>query len=260
MRHAKRQAMAQNAAKKEKQTKQRASPILRGAVTLTFLGLISFGGYQALVHPETPLPRAWNPTQPLRVSDPVTPITYWKLNRTASDGASCMAALDSAASWQPLADFEVSDQCHIRDRVDLRSVGLARMNTVETRCAIALRLAMWERHSLQPAAQAVFGADLTGIDHFGSYSCRTMRISAGRTARMSTHATADAIDIAGFRFSDGRSLRLIDDWTGDTSAARFLRAARDGACDWFNLTLSPDYNRLHADHFHLQSTGWGLCR
>ena len=77
---------------------------------------------------------------------------------------------------------------------------------------------------------------------------------------MSTHATADAVDITGFRFADGRQLRLISDWDSSGRDAAFLRAARDGACDWFGLTLSPDFNALHADHFHLQARGWGGCR
>ncbi|MDO6590381.1 MULTISPECIES: extensin family protein [Rhodobacterales] len=77
---------------------------------------------------------------------------------------------------------------------------------------------------------------------------------------MSTHATAEAIDISGFQFSNGERISLIRDWDGNTSQAQFLRAARDGACSFFKLTLSPEYNALHADHFHLQSRGWGLCR
>ncbi|MEO0904037.1 MAG: extensin family protein, partial [Pseudomonadota bacterium] len=100
----------------------------------------------------------------------------------------------------------------------------------------------------------------SSIDHFGSYSCRVMRTSSGPSTRMSTHATADAIDIAGFGLSDGTRIRLLADWGPDGPKADFLRAVRDGACEWFSLTLSPDYNRLHADHFHLQSRGWGLCR
>jgi len=65
--------------------------------------------------------------------------------------------------------------------------------------------------------------------------------------------------ITGFQFEDGRRLRLIDDWDGGGAEAEFLRQARDGACTWFATTLGPDYNALHADHFHLQSRGWGTC-
>ena len=260
MRHAKRQAMAQSAAQEKAEKNKRAHPIIRSLVTLIFLIFVSFAGYQAVVHPDTPLPAAWNPMQPLQISDPVTPITSWKLSRAAADGEICRAVLQGAAGWQNLPDLTTSEQCHIRDRISLRTVGQTQVAPFETRCAIALRMAMWEEHTLQPAAQEFFGTQLTGIDHFGSYSCRRLRTTSGPSARMSTHATADAIDIAGFRLADGRSLRLLDHWNGNTTSASFLRAARDGACKWFSLTLSPDYNRLHADHFHLQSTGWGLCR
>lgn len=260
MRHAKRQAMAQDAAKKQSDKKRSGHPIISGVVSLFLVVLIGLGGHQLVYHPDTPLPPQWNPTQPLLVSDPVTPITSWKLDRAAANGAACLGALNGVAALQSMANLETSDQCHIRDRVSLTSVGGTRLNDVETRCAIALRLAMWERHSLQPAALDILGSALTGIDHIGSYNCRALRTSSGQSKRMSTHATADAIDIAGFRFADGRKVNLISGWYSETVDAQFLRAARDSACDWFKLTLSPDYNRLHADHFHLQSKGWGLCR
>ncbi len=260
MRHAKRQEIAQDAAKKTSEKKRRGHPALRAVAALLFAGALGYGGYQSVMHPDSPLPDAWNPAQPLQISDPITPITGWKLNRAVANIDQCAATLAGHASWQLMSDLEDSDQCHIRGRINLRSVGQASLADVETRCALALRMAMWERHSLQVAAQSILGTQVTGIDHFGSYSCRRMRTTSGSGGRWSTHATANAIDIAGFRFADGRGTRLLQDWGRGGAMDDFLKAARAGACDWFNLTLSPDYNALHADHFHLQSTGWGLCR
>jgi hypothetical protein len=260
MRHAKRQQMAQDAARKTRDKTTRSRAVLRGLAAFLFAGLFAFGGYQVLVHPDTPLPREWNPTKSLAVADPVTPLTGWKLNRAAASANACLAALDGYASLQALAPLEDSEQCYIRDRVEVRQVGQARLNPVETRCAIALRAAMWEQHSLQPAATEFLGTSVNRIAHIGSYNCRRLRTSGGTSTRMSTHATADAIDIAGFDLADGTQIRLLRDWEPPGPKADFLRAARDGACDWFSLTLSPDHNRLHADHFHLQSRGWGLCR
>jgi len=77
---------------------------------------------------------------------------------------------------------------------------------------------------------------------------------------MSLHATAEAIDIGGFELTNGRRISLLADWNGEQDAQSFLREAKNGACKWFATTLGPDYNSLHADHFHLQSRGWGLCR
>ncbi|RZL73462.1 MAG: extensin, partial [Sphingomonas sp.] len=55
------------------------------------------------------------------------------------------------------------------------------------------------------------------------------------------------------------------DWKGDDPKAAFLRDVRDGACQLFATTLSPDYNAAHADHLHLDqanrgSMGWRACR
>ena len=77
-------------------------------------------------------------------------------------------------------------------------------------------------------------------------------------------AQANAIDIAGFVLEGGRRVTLLRDWNSDDPATRaFLREARDGACDLFATTLSPDYNRAHADHFHLDVAargGYRVCR
>lgn len=239
--------------------KGRARP-LRAA----FFSLLVFGGIVGtglVFHPDTPLPDGWNPIKPLVVSDDLTPLTYWKLSRTANVPAACVAALQEAADIRTAPTFQAAnDACRVEAPVDLNRVGLARMSGVQTDCPTALRLAMWEQHGLQPAAQRQLGLDVVSISDIGSYNCRAMRTSSGETGRMSSHATASSIDITGFQFADGRRINLTDDWNDSDDDAAFLRAARDSACEWFPLTLSPDYNALHADHFHLQATGWRLCR
>lgn len=223
-------------------------------------GALGWAGYQLIYHPQTPLPRGWNPTVPLVVSDDVTPLTDWKLERALATPQSCFATLETAATFATLPDLETSETCHIRGRLDLSDVAGAAVAPVETRCAVALRMAMWATHALAPKARELFDADLAQIDHIGSYNCRRIRSANGPSDRWSTHATADAIDITGFRLSDGTQMRLIEDWEDGGPKGTFLRAARDSACTWFRVTLSPDFNRLHADHFHLQSRGWGTCR
>lgn len=215
----------------------------------------------AVLHPDTSLPPEWNPTKPLRISDPVTPITHWKLARAQQNTELCIAVLSKAdIGFTALPDLTESKDCHIQGRLSLRKVGNAELDPIETRCAIALRMAMWEYHGLRPAAQRILGKNLIGIEHYSSYSCRKIRTPDGAGVRMSRHATADAIDIRGFRFSDGQIVRLDTDWGTPTGSAKFLNAAHKTACDWFKTVLGPDYNSLHADHFHLQSKGWNLCR
>lgn len=245
----------------------RKSPILRAMVrsavaTTAWLLIVGsvIAGLLAVAHPDSPLPPEWNPTKPLQVAHPITPLTSWKFNKAIANPQTCLSTLAAAGRVEPQPPRAETDQCFIANRVDLRGVGDARLAPLETSCGIGLRMAMWERHSLQPAAREIYGTALSGIDHIGSYSCRRMRTSAGTGTRMSTHATAAAVDITGFSFADGQRISLIRDWDGGGKAAAYLRAARDGACDWFGLTLSPNYNALHADHFHLQARGWGGCR
>lgn len=227
---------------------------------LVWAGLV-WGGWHLLTSPDTGLPRHRNPLAPLHIGDPVTPFTALKLRQTTADGEACFAALATGAvAFQPMPDLEISEVCFITDRLALSRVGPAEMPPVETSCPIALRMAMWTEHNLIPAAREHLGADLAGIRHFSSYNCRRIRTPGGGSGRMSSHATANAIDISGFRFSDGRKISLQDHWTSGGPEAAFLRSARDGACLWFRTTLSPDFNSLHSDHFHLQSRGWGTCQ
>lgn len=235
-------------------------PRFRWAAFLVSLIVPAFIGYQALTHPQSPLPDEWNPIADFSVSDPQSPLSTWKLRRVLNDPALCLVTLGAAAQMTAIEPIKVSENCHVRNRVSLSQVGGARIDTIDTSCATALRLALWERHGVQPAARDILGAQVTIVRQIGSYSCRPIRISSGNSNRWSTHSTADAIDITGFDLSDGRRVRLIDDWNSDTPEAQFLRAVRDSACTWFATTLGPDYNSLHADHFHLQARGWGTCR
>lgn len=226
-----------------------------------FWGSVFWGGWQLLTNPNAGLPREWNPLEPLVISDRVTPFTGMKLRRALQSGPACIVALETGRlAARALEDLVDGERCGIKNRVELSGVGLASLSPVETTCAIALTMAMWEEHSLQTAARSILGTELTKIDHLSSYNCREIRTLQGTGGRMSLHATAEAIDISGFHFADGRHLWLRRDWNNDGPEAEFLKAARDGACDWFQTTLGPDYNTLHADHFHLQSRGWGTCR
>ena len=229
------------------------------SAAFSFVLITSAIGYLAVLHPNSPLPPHWNPSVPIDLNAPATPVTDWKI-AGASEGQACFSALAKGdVVFRRLPDLEDSPQCGIEDRLVLSEVAGIALDPVETRCATALRLTLWAEHGLKPAAQSMFGTGVSRLHHFSSYNCRAIRTTNGTGNRMSTHATAEAIDIAGVTLADGQRITLLRDWgSGDRGA--FLEAARDSACRWFVTTLGPDYNRLHADHFHLQSRGWGLCR
>lgn len=228
---------------------------------IVFLFLVGSAGYLLLTHPATPVPSHWNPLRDLKVTAPVTPVTGYQLNRALADETQCRAALaEAGATFAPMDDLIVDDNCGIAGRGELSRLVSSRLETVETSCTTTLRLALWEHHVVQPAARELLGTDVTRLRHLGSYNCRRMRTAQGQTSGWSSHARADSIDIVGFDLADGQRLTLLSDWQGSGAQAAFLRRVGQGACDWFRVVLGPDFNRLHADHFHLQGPGWGFCR
>lgn len=203
------------------------------------------------------IPSQWDPFDPLDLRAPATLVQAWKIGAARNDGALCRAAVATAAvGARPLPDKVRDQYCRQVDTVSLRRLESARLAPVRTRCGVAMALYLWEKETVQPAAARFFGEPVAEILHFGSYSCRRI---AG-TAMWSQHATANALDVAGFRLKSGRVVSVLTDWSGDVDAAGFLRAVRSGACDQFTVVLSPDYNAAHRDHFHFDLGRWPVCR
>lgn len=183
-------------------------------------------------------------------------LTDWQLRLAEADPEGCATALRRAGLSVSLRPERGSGTCVVSGAVSLARLSQAKLRPEETRCVIAARLYMWERHALQPAARRLLGQPVAEILHFGSYSCRTMR---GRTS-MSEHATANAFDISGFRLANGQVVSVKGDWGKATPAGKLLHEARTSLCNWFNVTLSPDYNADHADHFHVDMGWYRTCR
>ncbi len=208
------------------------------------------------------------PWTPLDLGQPIGAFTGRKLTALTSDFPLCRALLSQAGvRYTPLPPRRGEGQCGYADGVRLADRGVRQIAFrpvgLGVSCPVAAALAMWEWDVVQPAAQRRFGARVASIDHFGSYSCR--RIAGSGSTAWSEHSTADAVDIAGFRLTDGTRITIARDWQGDSAKARFLRDVRDGACMLFATTLSPDYNSAHADHLHLDqaergAVGWRACR
>jgi len=220
--------------------------------------------YQRLVREE---PERF-PWTPLSLSDPVGAFTGRKLAALGSDAARCAALLDAAGSGdRPAPPLRPADaRCGYSNGVRLGRDGddAARYAPagVVTACPVAAALVLWERDVVQPAALRLLGERVASIDHYGSYSCR--RLYGRSEGGYSEHATANALDIAGFRLASGRRISVLRDWSGTGRDAPFLHAVRDGACDLFATVLSPDYNAAHADHLHFDqamrgASGWRGC-
>ncbi|MCF5655003.1 extensin family protein [Pseudomonas poae] len=206
-----------------------------------------------------PVPNQWNPWAPLDVRATPNLLTRFKLGRLQDDPALCDQVLQtSGLRVSHQADSSADAACPLRDVLRVQGAQVSLSSSFLASCPLAVAFALFERHSLQPAAQAVFGQAVARVDHLGSFACRNVYNRAD--GRLSQHASANALDIAGFRLADGRRISVLKDWPGEGDSARFLRQVRDSACDDFNVVLSPDYNAAHRNHFHLDmGRGW-VCR
>ncbi|MEW6267762.1 MAG: extensin family protein [Thermodesulfobacteriota bacterium] len=205
------------------------------------------------------LPPRWDPWAPLDVAEPPGLLTRFKLARLSTDGALCRTALSSAEMrYDALPDRATGPGCGFENAVRVSATSARLEKPFAASCRLAVSIALWERHVVQPAARGIFGREVARLEHFGSYSCRN--VYGRETGRRSRHATADALDVAGFVLADGRRIRVAADWHGEGREARFLREVRDGACPYFAAVLGPDYNAAHRDHLHLDRGGFGICR
>jgi hypothetical protein len=196
---------------------------------------------------------------PLDLSKPPGLFTQWRIRMLAAAPEACRRTLDrsgvavTSATRRPL-----SGGCGYVDGVTPARSALALSGAPPMRCAVAAAYAAWERHVVQPAAEKHLGSRVVAVRHLGTFSCRNVY---GRTVgRRSQHATANAIDLAGFTLADGRSVTLVEHWRDAGASGRFLRSIRDGACGLFAGVLSPDANPAHRDHFHFDVGPYDYCR
>lgn len=195
----------------------------------------------------------------LDLERPLGLATRLQLSALRGDPLLCQGVVAmSALETRPVPSRRTGRFCGFLNAVELRRSTMPYSGPVCVTCPMAAALYLWEREVVAPAAADHLGSRVVRIDHLGTYSCR--RIGGGETGRPSQHATANAIDIAGFRLEDGRRVTLLAGWDGEPDEQAFLREVRDGACDLFRGVLGPDYNAAHRDHFHLDMGPFGVCR
>ncbi|MCC2602081.1 extensin-like domain-containing protein [Sphingopyxis yananensis] len=200
---------------------------------------------------------------PLALSHEIGAATPAKLADLTQDEAACFAVMDAAQVSYERRPVVGEGSCRASQRMIMSDKRLFPAMTparAAPSCAVSAGMILWQRDVVGPMAHAFFGQKVVRVENLGSYNCRNI---AGASAR-SEHSRANAIDISAFVLADGTRISLKDDWADDGDKGAFLRSVRDGACDIFTTTLSPDYNAAHADHFHLdlaqRTGGWSLCR
>jgi len=225
-------------------------------LSIAFL-IVALASAWALRTGRMKIPDQYNPWATLDVNATPNMLTRYKLARLSDDGELCVSVLATTGiEYSRVEDENTGEACGFFNAVKIAKTSASVGPAFALTCRSAISLAMWERHVLQPSAERYYGERVAKIEHFGSYSCRNVY---GRpNATRSRHATAEAFDVAGFVLTNGKRIRVVNDWTSEDAA--FLHAVRDGACQFFDGVLSPDYNTAHRDHFHLDRGPYRVCR
>ena len=170
----------------------------------------------------------------------------------------CLADLDARGVKYRFAAVPVSSgACSVENPVRVTGAGVDWNQPAVMTCALAQQIDRFLTETAEPLARRYLGTGIARVDHFGAYSCRPVEGMAGR---WSEHASGRAIDIAGFLMKDGERVTVEHDWRAGGPRSEFLHAIAKRACDYFNVVLTPDSDKLHHNHFHLDIGRWRLCQ
>jgi len=223
---------------------------------LTFAGLLLV----VFVLTDRYVPRQHLPWRSLDIAAPTGFATDIQLTRLAlSPSSSCAQMINSVPDYKTREANRHRPEgvCgwDIAREIDQSEAARLKPGNVTMQCPLAVGMYIWMRE-MDKAANMHLGTGVKSIEHFGAYSCRSI---AG-TSKPSEHSYANAFDISGFVLDDGRSISVLRDWNGSLDRRKFLREARRQACKIFRVTLSPDFNSDHADHFHVDMGPSRSCR
>jgi hypothetical protein len=145
------------------------------------------------------------------------------------------------------AEHDAEIGCSIPYPVVLRTLGksIGIGPGPELNCRMAEAAARFAADVVQPAAKAEFGTGLKAISQASAFVCRPRH----GTRKLSEHAFGNALDIASFTLSDGRTVEI-----GPAPAEKdgtFLDTVRKAACGPFKTVLGPGSDPDHSLHFHL---------
>ena len=179
--------------------------------------------------------------------------------------AACLKDLrDSRVAFEPALEFNTGGSCGVVNPVrvsgDWNKAGVVS-------CQMARTVVRFEAEVVQPLAMRHFGQPVKRLNHMGTYDCRTQRNGTKAAAakkgstggRLSEHSKGQAIDLGGFELADGTVVSVKKDWNGAGAKSAFLQAVAQASCQTFNVVLTPNHDRLHQDHLHLDIGPHKLC-
>lgn len=229
--------------------------LIRGILAMVVMGVVLTGYWLGLV------PSWLSPIRPPDLSRPPGWFVDAQLSLIRDNPGVCRSVLTAPQIVAtPIPDKAVAPKCGWKNAVKVATASGVRVSIEPITCEMAAGIALWIANDVQPAAEELLGSKVTSISDFGTYDCRRMIGNPLWKDYMSEHASANAWDISGFTLADGRKITLLKHWKGTGPEAKFLRRVHQGACRYFRVSLGPDFNVAHRDHFHIDRGLLWTCK
>jgi len=170
----------------------------------------------------------------------------------------CLADLDRLGIAYTLVEppEAKNPSCAVDTAVRVKRAEARMSRPVTMSCAMASRLDRFERDAVETLAERDLRRRVVEVEHLGAYACRD---NTSRSGTLSQHAYGRAIDISGFRLSDGTIANVERDWRRPGPMRVFLHDVARNACRYFSVVLTPDSNRDHYNHLHLDIGPGRVC-
>ena len=170
------------------------------------------------------------------------------------DEIACRRRLeDLGVSFAPVKRISGKNGCGIRYPIEISRLpgGIKLSGRTILNCRTGEALAGWTSKVAAPEARKRLGAELTQIDQYATYHCRTRNSLKG--TKLSEHAKGNAVDLGRFHLSDGTVVDVASRPRRGTANAGFLKALRDAGCTFFTTVLGPGSDEYHSTHFHFDT-------
>lgn len=170
------------------------------------------------------------------------------------DFASCRTELGALGARFTIAEIPAADaKCTVVNPVRITAIETPAgkvdfPGTPVLNCVFAKRFTSWVADVAAPVVKAHTGEALAAIATGPGYECRAR--NGDTTAKISEHASGNAVDIVAFKLEDKLSLPVANVARAGNAEGRWLMALRVSACGYFTTVLGPGANAAHAEHYH----------
>ena len=208
-----------------------------------------------------PLPRPRPEPDGSRGSPPAAATTPEKPDEKDASGvpdeaAACLERLRAAGIRFDIPAMPAASNtaCAIEVPVRLQSVRSHARGGADIRlsdqpvvsCRFAEHFSGWLGELAAPLIAGRLLAEVAAVHTGPGYECRNR--NRATTGKLSAHAVGQAVDVAAFDLSNGKTMQVKPD--GDEAMQAAVGAIRRAACGWFTTVLGPGSDAAHTDHMH----------